>query len=179
MAGIRETHVISECSITDQSAVSSMLEFILALWDLPFYEYAGEFSRFVAATVLDDATINTMFWLGANYHRPVDLLDTTGLSWREGVFKCLGSVWVQARTSPPSVLPTVRQSSLSAVHQSSLLTVHLSSSPDAANPSDAQRRGSGRDEGQDQGHGGCTAMASWIVWSVMVPRTVCSALRGF
>ncbi len=41
-----------------------------------------------ACTPLDDATINTLFLLGASYHRPVDLPDTTGLSWREGVFRC-------------------------------------------------------------------------------------------
>ncbi len=74
-------------------------------------------------------TYNTLFWLGANYHRPVDLPDTTRLSWREGVFRYLGSV--RARTSQPSasVLPTIRQSSLSADHQSCPLAAHQSSSP--------------------------------------------------
>ncbi len=53
------------------------------------------------ATAWDDATLKKLFWLGANCHRPVDLPDTTGLSWREAVYRCLGSV--QARTSPPSL----------------------------------------------------------------------------
>ncbi|XP_058643796.1 ras-like protein family member 11B isoform X3 [Onychostoma macrolepis] len=70
----------------------------------------------------DDATINSLFWHGANYHCPVDLL------------RCLESVWAQARTSPPSVPPAVCQSSLSAVHQSSQLAV-LQSSPPAAHQS--------------------------------------------
>ncbi len=72
-------------------------------------------------------TYNTLFWLGANYHRPVDLPDTTRLSWREGVFRYLGSV--RARTSQPSVLPTICQSSLSADRQSCPLAAHQSSSP--------------------------------------------------
>ncbi len=81
--------------------------FALSHRDLPFYEYAGEFCRLAVGTALDDAAINHLFWLGANYHRPVDLPDTTGLSWREGIFQCLGSV--RARTSPSSAaLPTRR-----------------------------------------------------------------------
>ncbi len=74
----------------------------LARLDLPFYEYAREFCKLVVATALDDATLNKLFWLGANHHRSVDLPDTTGLSWREGVFRCLGSVRARARTSPLS-----------------------------------------------------------------------------
>lgn len=34
--------------------------------DLPFYEYAEEFSKLAAATAVDDATLNHLFWLGAN-----------------------------------------------------------------------------------------------------------------
>ncbi|KAL0159579.1 hypothetical protein M9458_043304, partial [Cirrhinus mrigala] len=49
---------------------------------------------------LDNATINSLFWIGANYSRPVDLPDTTGLSWREGIHRCLESVRPQSRTSP-------------------------------------------------------------------------------
>ncbi|KAL0163850.1 hypothetical protein M9458_039603, partial [Cirrhinus mrigala] len=46
--------------------------------DFPFVEYAWE-------SGLDNTTINSLFWIGANYYRPVDLPDTTGLSWREGI----------------------------------------------------------------------------------------------
>ncbi len=74
----------------------------LARLDLPFYEYAGEFCKLAAATAWDDTTLNKLFLLWANCHRPVDLPDTTGLSWREAVFRCLGSVRARARTSPPS-----------------------------------------------------------------------------
>ncbi|KAL0154679.1 hypothetical protein M9458_048942, partial [Cirrhinus mrigala] len=51
----------------------------------------------------DDAAINSLFWIGANYKRPVDLPDTTGLSWRKGILRCLESVRPQSRTSPPAV----------------------------------------------------------------------------
>ncbi len=64
----------------------------LARLGLPFFEYARDFCGLAAATALEDATLNLLFWLGANYHRPVDLPDTIGLSWREGVFQCLGNV---------------------------------------------------------------------------------------
>ncbi len=73
----------------------------LARQGLPFYDYAGEFCKLAAATAWDDATLNHLFWLGANFHHPVDLPDTTGLSWREGNFRCLGSVRARDRTSPP------------------------------------------------------------------------------
>ncbi len=63
-------------------------------------------------TGLDDATLNSLFWIGANYHRPVDLPDTTGLSWREGILWCLESVRPRSRTSPPSSPSAVPHSSL-------------------------------------------------------------------
>ncbi len=91
----------------------------LARKDLPFYKYAGEFYGLAAATAWDDATLNSLFWLGTNYHRPVDLPDTTGLSWKEGVFRCLGSVRARARTSPPSSPPAVPQSSPPSAAKSS------------------------------------------------------------
>lgn len=61
----------------------------LAHRDLAFYEYAGEFCKLPAATLLDDAILNQLLWLRANYHSSMDLPDTTGTSWREGVFWCL------------------------------------------------------------------------------------------
>ncbi len=44
----------------------------------------------------------SMFWHGANSHRPMDLPDTTGLRWREGIRRCLKNVLPQAIISPPS-----------------------------------------------------------------------------
>ncbi|KAI2658485.1 Opioid growth factor receptor [Labeo rohita] len=70
--------------------------------DLPFSEYAREFCGLAMMSGLDDSTINSLFWIGANYSRPVDLPDTTGLSWREGILRCLESVRPQSRTSPPA-----------------------------------------------------------------------------
>ncbi len=91
-----------------------------------------------------------------------------GHHWTKLEGRCLGSVWVQARTSPPSVLPTVRQSSLSAVHQSSLLTVHLSSS-DAANPSDAQRRYEVKSVSR------CSLMPATVHSSEVMPASICGS----
>ncbi len=80
---------------------------ILARLDLPFYEYAGEFCKLAVATTEDDATFNHLFWLGANFYRSVDLPDAMGLSWKEGSFRCLGSIRARARAIPPSSLPAV------------------------------------------------------------------------
>ncbi len=76
----------------------------LARLDLPLIEYSWEFCRIAKAMSFDDATILSLFWHGANLHRLVDLPDTTGLKWREGILRCLESVlpWARARASPPS-----------------------------------------------------------------------------
>ncbi len=115
----------------------------LAHQGLPFYEFAGEFCKLAAATAWYDATLNKLFWLGANHHRPVDLPDTTGLSCREGVFRCLGSVRARARTSPPSFaapaspLPFASPASLplfAALPHPPPFVAHASPPPSAALP---------------------------------------------
>ncbi len=83
----------------------------LACLDLPFVAFAWEFCGIDANTALDDATLNSLFWIGANYHRPVDLPDTPGLSWREGILRCLESVQPRSRSSPPSSPSPVPHSS--------------------------------------------------------------------
>ncbi len=102
----------------------------LAHQGLPFYEYAREFCKLAAATAWDDATLNKLFWLGANHHRPVDLPDTTGLSWREGV-------WGVSRPEPE---PARRHSRLLQARRRSRPTqAHCRSStaPSSASPSNA------------------------------------------
>ncbi len=74
----------------------------LAHRDLPFPEYSLEFCGIAAATALHDVTILSLFWHRANFHHPVDLPDTKGLCWREGILRCLESVRARARTSLPS-----------------------------------------------------------------------------
>ncbi len=80
----------------------------IARLNLPFYEYAGEFCKLAAAMAWDDVTLNHLFWLGANFHYPVDLPDTSGLSWREGIFRCLGPSQNQPAAVHGSFKPTVR-----------------------------------------------------------------------
>ncbi len=74
----------------------------LARRDIPLGEYSWEFCGLAAVTAFDDATILSLFWHRANFHRPVDLPDTTGLRWREGILRCLESVLLLAKTSPSS-----------------------------------------------------------------------------
>ncbi len=74
--------------------------FALNWQNLPFVEFAGEFCGLAAVTELHDAAILHLFRLRANYQRPMDLPDTTGLCWREGIYRCLGSFRSQVETSP-------------------------------------------------------------------------------
>ncbi len=82
--------------------------------DLQLEEFAREFSRLAVWTGLNDAALNSLSWIGANYHRPVDLPDITGLSWRQGILWCLESVQPRSKTSPPAAglsrLPSVAHS---------------------------------------------------------------------
>lgn len=71
----------------------------LAHRDLPFVENAWEFCRLAVCRPLDNAMLNLLFWIGANYHHPVDFPDTTGLSWTEGILWYLESILPRSRTS--------------------------------------------------------------------------------
>ncbi len=66
----------------------------------PSWSSPGEFCRLAAVTELHDAAILHLFLLGASYHHPMDLPDTTGLCWREGIYRCLGSFRSRVGTSP-------------------------------------------------------------------------------
>ncbi|KAL0167339.1 hypothetical protein M9458_039183, partial [Cirrhinus mrigala] len=67
-------------------------------------EVAAHFSTLAMMSGLDDATINSLFWIRANYSRPVDLPDTTGLSWREGIPPVSGDL--SADQHPDASQPT-------------------------------------------------------------------------
>ncbi len=98
--------------------------FALSRRNLPFVEFAGEFCGLATVTELHDAAILHLFGLGANYQRPMDLPDTTGLCWREGICRCLGSYRSRVETSP-RVFPLAPPSSSS----SPLVPSSSSSSP--------------------------------------------------
>ncbi len=86
----------------------------LALLGFPFFEYAREFCGLATVTASEDATLNFLYLLGANYHNPVDLPDTTGLSWREGVYsgECTGPSQNQSAAVCGSPKPAVIHGSL-------------------------------------------------------------------
>ncbi len=82
--------------------------------DLPFVEYTAEFCGLAAVSKLHDVAILYLFRLGACYHHPMDLPDTTGLCWREGIYRCLGSFRSRVETSP-LLSPLVPPSSYSSL----------------------------------------------------------------
>ncbi len=108
---------------TDPKQTMEFAAGVLALirWDLSFVEFAGEFCRLAALTELHDAAILQLFRLGACHNRPMDLPDTTGLCWREGIYRCLGSFRSRAEASPllPPLAPASSSSSLPAMNMAS------------------------------------------------------------
>ncbi|KAL0182354.1 hypothetical protein M9458_021729, partial [Cirrhinus mrigala] len=68
--------------------------------DLSLLEYAVEFSQLAVLTAFDDAALNSLFWIGVNYFLPINLPDTTGLSWKEAIIRCLESIYLQSGTHP-------------------------------------------------------------------------------
>ncbi|ROL45984.1 hypothetical protein DPX16_15543 [Anabarilius grahami] len=65
-----------------------------------FCSFTKEFISVALACPYDDETLKSLFWIGANYHRPVDLPDTSGLSWMEHILRCLESVRPRSRAQP-------------------------------------------------------------------------------
>ncbi len=81
----------------------------LARKDLPLLEYAVEFTFLMA---FNDAVLNSLFWIGANYHRSVDLPDTTGGRRLSGVWRVSCPDQEHSQTqSPAHHLPAVRSPS--------------------------------------------------------------------
>ncbi len=105
--------------------------FALSRRNLPFVEFAGEFCGLAAVSELHDAAILHLFRLWANYQRTMDLPDTTGLCWREGIYRCLGSYRSRVETSPrvsPLAPPSSSSSPLVLPSSSSLVPPSSSSS---------------------------------------------------
>ncbi|ROI49016.1 hypothetical protein DPX16_7171 [Anabarilius grahami] len=65
-----------------------------------FCLFTKRFISVALACPYDDQTLKSWFWIGANYHRPVDLPDTSGLSWMEFIIRCLESVRPRSRAQP-------------------------------------------------------------------------------
>ncbi len=106
------------CFFSSSAAMEFAARLLALIWrNLPFVEYTGEFCGLAAVTELHDVAILHLFRLGACYHHPMDLPDTTGLCRREGIFRCLGSVRAQVKTSPPSAdLSSSPQSAAKSVY---------------------------------------------------------------
>ncbi len=70
--------------------------------------FALGFAPLAVTFPFDDETLKSLFWIGDNYHYPLDLPDLTGLKLRDAMFQCLKSILPQSRTwqdpepGPPS-----------------------------------------------------------------------------
>lgn len=70
-----------------------MGQFILVVQESTnLLNFIEKFSHLAATFPLDDENLKTIFWIGVNFHHPVDLPDTIGLDWRETVIRCLESI---------------------------------------------------------------------------------------
>ncbi len=151
----------------------------LARLDLPLIEYSWEFCRIAKAMSFDDATILSLFWHGANLHRLVDLPDTTGLKWREGILRCLESVlpWARARASPPSsAAPTCPPPF--AAHSLPPFAAHASPPPSAAlphTPSFAAKAGSEYGKTACSEYGKPAGRSSFQASASTAPSRACSS----
>lgn len=71
-------------------------------------DYSLRFSQLAHRTAFNDETLKSLYWIGANYHRPEELPDIKKDTWREAVLRCLESVYPQITTPsmPPSPEPS-------------------------------------------------------------------------
>ncbi len=59
--------------------------------------FALGFAPLAVTFPFDDETLKSLFWIGDNYHYPLDLPDLTGLKLRDAMFQCLKSILPQSR----------------------------------------------------------------------------------
>lgn len=55
-------------------------------------DFGRDFGRFTFTTTFVDEMLKSLFKIGANCHRPIDLPDTTRLNLREAIVRCLESI---------------------------------------------------------------------------------------
>ncbi|ROL23550.1 hypothetical protein DPX16_18818 [Anabarilius grahami] len=69
--------------------------------------FTSQFCHLAIHSQLEDEDLKKLFWIGANYHGPRNLPDTTGLNWKEALQKCLEFKRPRSGT-PPNPVPNQR-----------------------------------------------------------------------
>lgn len=77
------------------------------------------FTEHFCHLVVTSKTLKSFFWIGANYHYPVDLPDTSGLDWREAIIRCLESIYppVQNTARPRARFTTFDHGEIGVPHR--------------------------------------------------------------
>lgn len=55
--------------------------FIALTEDLPLWKYSAQFCNLDQHSCLDDTTLKSIYLIGANYYRPLDLPEMGDLTW--------------------------------------------------------------------------------------------------
>jgi len=71
---------------------------VIARESMDFLRFTQNFCLLSITSPIDDETLKSLSWIGANYYHPVDLPDTSELNWRDAIIRCLESVYPRSRT---------------------------------------------------------------------------------
>ncbi len=63
-------------------------------------DYVRAFVPLALASSLEGETLRTLFQLGITFHQPLELAETSNLTWQETIFRCLESL--RSRVGVPS-----------------------------------------------------------------------------
>ncbi|CAM4732978.1 unnamed protein product [Leuciscus chuanchicus] len=108
--GMDRVDELVEClvELRTQASLTLTNQQVATIKTEPQMDYAARFTA-VSHENTNFLSFTGIFRIGANYHYPVDLPDTSGLNYKEAIIRCLESVWSRSKTQPdpePTSTPT-------------------------------------------------------------------------